>query len=174
MKNLLASLKARILYPLIPDPIESKKDYILRLISLIIGVICFIGGLIAAIIMPKDSILQIWIFWGLFCAIPFLPKILKSVFRAKKISYKVGKAATEREYVEINHMGGGQYRATHRKQDDGELFGIMGSIFAFLAIGVWYELAGPVLLGFKTYKTAKVIMEYKNSTVEITDEMIER
>lgn len=163
MKRLFASLKARILYPLIIEPIKMEKDFVRRIISLAIAVICFVGGLIIAIVVPKDHVLAIWTWWGLFCGFPFLPRILKSSFRSGKIGYEAGKSLTEEEYYEINHVGGGQFRATHHKDNNGMFFGIVSGIIAFMIIMLGYEIIGPILLGIRIYKLIKLIIDYKKN-----------
>ncbi|MBR3806029.1 MAG: hypothetical protein IKJ13_04235 [Clostridia bacterium] len=174
MNKLLESLKARILYPLIPAPIEKNADYVKRIVFLIFAAICFVGGLILGIIVPKEHIIQIYVYLGAACSIPFMPKIFKTSFRAGKTSYKVGKIATEREYIEVNHVGGGQYRARRKKENDGDIFAIFGGTFVFLCLFIFYSLTGPFLLGYKSYKTFDLIKEYKSASVEITDESIEK
>lgn len=173
MKNLLESLKARFLYPLIPAPIEKKADYVKRIAFLVFAAICFVGGLIFGIIVPKEHFVQIYVYLGAVCSIPFMPKIFKTSFKAGKTSYKVGKIATEREYIEVNHVGGGQYRARHKKENDGDIFAIFGGTFVFLCLFIFYSLTGPFLLGYKSYKTFNLIKEYNNTPVEISDENTE-
>ena len=172
MKNLLASLKARILYPMIPEPIVKESDYTRRIISLILGLAFLVAGIIVGIVVPKDHVLQIYVYCGMVCSIPFLPKIFKITFRNAKASYNFGKAITHQEYIEVNQVSSNQYRAKHVSTHDGDFFAIAGGVISFVFIWTAYSMIAPIFTGIKTYKTAKLIEEYKNKTQEKTDKAI--
>lgn len=159
--RLVNYFKSKFLIPLLPAPIETKRDYVLRMTFLCFGVLCFVGSLIVGIIAPKEHPIQIVSFFFIGCSLPFMPKIFNMSFRAGKTSYAVGKAATTREYIEINQVSSTQYRAKHVKQHDGDVFAIIGGMMTFLFTWMFYALFGPVMLGYKIYKTASLVYDYK-------------
>lgn len=162
IKSLVTNyFKNHFLAPLLPDPINGKRDFILRITFICFAALCCIGGLVVGLVAPWDNPLMIIPSFLIGCSLPFLPKIITKTFRVGKKSYSVGKSLTTREYIEINQVSSTQYRATHEKQHDGDLIALFAGVCTFIFTWLFYMMFGPFLLGYKIYKVACQMYEYK-------------
>lgn len=159
-------IKKHFIAPLLPTPINNKRDFIFRIMFLCFAALCVLGGLVVGIVIPKDEPLLFLPCFLIGCSLPFVPKIISKTFHIGKASYSVGKTATTTEYVEIQQVSDTQYRATHHKEHQGDIFAIAIGTFTFIFTWFFYMIFGPFMLGYKIYKIASQLYEYKRDMSE--------
>ena len=178
-----------------PIPIIRKKHLVMNILWLVLAVVCIIAGIVVGFVagsnifsglqeevnIPSGAIsaLGIWVCLSWGCIIPMLVPILKFMGSTIKSSFNIGKkfTYTEASSTKVGSVGNGFldapggptadiYQISTYKKDRRWLFGIIGLLLSYLAIGLVFGYFGFVIVAVKSVFVVREIVKYLNSPRE--------
>ena len=174
--TILSRIKDYVLYYIAPIRITKKIHLILNVAWLVLGVVCFVFGIIFAInagnIYPEDvaggGFLSFWFIWSLVSGIPFLVRILKKLIKSIKKAAAVGKKIkyTETTVSEVTPLS--NIMEVRRTQHNlGGWFGYIWGMLAFIFSLAVLAIVGVAALFARAFLTVKEILAFKSNSQEV-------